>query len=130
MIGSLITPLCVAALVGLAACIRRWLKRRTPLTVSGEIIVPKAWELALPTPECLPQNLEEDQQTYWPMYWLLRQRGAADFKTTSAKLLLENRSEQLLIITNIAVEKDQEGPPFSAGWVRYPPAGAAEALDE
>ncbi|MFF8317823.1 hypothetical protein ACF06V_11730 [Streptomyces bobili] len=128
MIENLILPLVVAALIGLAVFIRRWLKRGSPLAVTGEIIVPKAWELALPTVDSMPAYVPEDKRTYWPMYWLLRQRGAADFKCTSAKILVENRSEQPLTITNITVQKAQEGTPFSAAWVRYPPAGAAEAL--
>jgi hypothetical protein len=128
MIENLIAPLAVAALIALAVFVRRWLKRGDPLAVTGEIIVPKAWEVALPTADSLPPHVPEDKRTYWPMYWLLRQRGAADFKATSAKILVENRSEQPLTITNITVHKTQEGTPFSAGWVRYPPAGAAEVL--
>ncbi|MFE5108572.1 hypothetical protein [Streptomyces sp. NPDC056663] len=128
MIENIVAPLVVAALVGLVVFIRRWLKRGNPLAVTGEIIVPKAWEVALPTSESLPARIPEDKRTYWPMYWLLRKRGAADFNATSAKILVENRSEQPLTITNITVYKAQEGTPFSAAWVRYPPAGAAEAL--
>ncbi|MFB7222870.1 hypothetical protein [Streptomyces sp. NPDC056227] len=128
MIENIVAPLVVAALVGLVVFIRRWLKRGNPLVVSGEIIVPKAWEVALPTSESLPSHVPEDKRTYLPMYRLLRERGAADFSATNAKILVENRSEQPLTITNITVCKAQEGTPYSAAWVRYPPAGAAEAL--
>ncbi|MCT9008805.1 hypothetical protein [Streptomyces rhizosphaerihabitans] len=128
MIDNLIAPLVVAALIGLVVGVRRWLKRGDPLAVTGEIIVPKAWELALPTADALPSHVPEDKRSYWPMYWLLHHRGAADFKVTNAKVLIENRSEQPLTITNITVHKEQEGAPLSAAWVRYPPAGAAEAL--
>lgn len=120
MIENFIAPLVVAALIGLVVFIRRWLKRGDPLAVTGEIIVPKAWQLALPTSESLPSHVPEDKRTYWPMYWLLRNQGAADFKTTNTKILVENRSEQPLTITNITVRKTQEGAPFSAAWVRYP----------
>ncbi|MGC4906241.1 hypothetical protein ACLQ2J_10990 [Streptomyces cyaneofuscatus] len=128
MIENFLAPLVVAALVGLAALVRRWLKRGSPLAVTGEIIVPKAWQVALPTAESLPLRVPVESREYRAMYWLLRNRGAADFEVTSAKILVENRSEQPLNITNIGIHKAHEDAPFSAAWVRYPPAGAVEAL--
>lgn len=128
MAGDIVVGLVVAALLGAFATLRRRAKRRNPLTGTGEVIVPKAWELALPTAEALPSHVPEDKRTYLPLYMLLRQQGAADFKTTTAKILVENCSEQPLTITNITVHKAQEGEPFTAAWVRYPPAGAVEAL--
>ncbi|WP_199830198.1 hypothetical protein [Streptomyces viridochromogenes] len=128
MIENFIYPLGLLVLATIGVAVRRWVKRGDPLAVTGEIIVPKAWEVALPTVDSLPSKVPEDQRTYWPMYWLLRQRGAADFRTTSARVLVENRSEQPLTITDITVHKKLEDVPFDAAWVRYPPAGAAEAL--
>ncbi|EMF53145.1 hypothetical protein SBD_6221 [Streptomyces bottropensis ATCC 25435] len=124
IVGSLI----VAVVLGAGVYFRRWVKRGDPLTVTGEVLVPKAWEMALPSDDALPQHVPQDKRTYMPMYWLLRQRGAADFKATTAKLLVENQTEQPLTITNIKVHKQQIGEPFCATWVRYPPAGAAGAI--
>ncbi|MEV8068656.1 hypothetical protein AB0P32_21395 [Streptomyces sp. NPDC085995] len=128
MIESIAASLGAAALIALCVAARRWVKRGAPLAVTGEVIVPKAWELALPTDEALPSHVPQDQRFPRPMYWLLRRRGAADFKATSAKLLLENRSEQPLTITDIKVRREQLDEPFSAVWVRYPPAGAVGAI--
>ncbi|MET9143058.1 hypothetical protein [Streptomyces sp. NPDC004042] len=128
MIETIVASLTVAALIGLGVAARRWVKRGAPLAVTGEVIVPKAWELALPTDEALPSHVPQDKRTPRPMYWLLRQRGAADFAATTARLLMENRSEQPLTITEIKVQREQVGEPFSAVWVRFPPAGAAGAI--
>ncbi|MFF7112973.1 hypothetical protein ACFY91_11795 [Streptomyces albogriseolus] len=124
IVGSVIGAVIIAAGVYL----RRWVKRGDPLAVTGEVLVPKAWEMALPSDDVLPQRVPQDKRTYAAMYRLLRQRGAADFKATTARLLVENRTEQPLTITNIKVHKQQVGEPFSAVWVRYPPAGAAGAV--
>jgi hypothetical protein len=128
VIENFVWPLAVAIVLAAGAAVRRWLKRGSPLAVTGEAIVPKAWELAIPSPEVLPSHVPQDERTYMPLYQLLRQRGAADFRATSVKLLLENRSEQPLTITEIWAHKKQVEAPFSAAWVGYPPAGAAEAL--
>ncbi|WP_428952011.1 hypothetical protein [Streptomyces sp. cg35] len=128
MIIGVVTTLVASAIVGLWAFARRWLKRGAPLFVTGEVLVPKAWEMVLPTDDALPQHVPEGERSYLPMYRLLRKRGAADFKATTVKLLVENRTEQPLTITNIGVQKIQQGAPFSAAWVRYPPAGAAGAI--
>ncbi|MFP8883518.1 hypothetical protein [Streptomyces mangrovi] len=128
IIAPLIASLATAALIGISIVARRWMKRRSPLTGTGEVLIPKAWELALPTAEALPSDVPEAERAYVPLYRLLRQRGAADFRMTTAKILVENRSEQPLTIINITVQREQVGDPFSAAWVRYPPAGAAEAL--
>ncbi|MFJ3776548.1 hypothetical protein ACIPX0_33115 [Streptomyces sp. NPDC090075] len=128
MIEGIVTSLAVAALIGAGVALRRWMRRGAPLAVTGEVVVPKAWEVALPTDQALPDRVPQDKRTYMPMYWLLRQQGAADFKTTTAKLLVENRTEQPLTITAIKIQKNQVGDPFSAIWVRYPPAGAAGAI--
>lgn len=90
--------------------------------------MPKAWEMALPTNDALPPNVPEGERSYLPMYRILRKRGAADFKSTTVKLLLENRTEQPLAITKIGVQREEIGEPYSAAWVRYPPAGAAGAI--
>ncbi|MFI8530118.1 hypothetical protein ACIGMX_07705 [Streptomyces aquilus] len=124
IIGSLIVALIIAAVV----FTRRWVKRGDPLAVTGEVLIPKAWVMALPSDDALPEHVPQDKRTYVPMYRLLRQRGAADFKATTVKLLVENRTEQALTIANIKVHKQQVGEPFSAVWVRYPPAGAAGAV--
>ncbi|MGV9566651.1 hypothetical protein [Streptomyces sp. NPDC003480] len=128
MIESIVASLAVAALVGVGVAVRRWVKRGAPLAVTGEVIVRKAWELALPTEQALPSHIPQDKRRYMPMYWLLRRQGAADFKATTAKLLMENRSEQPLTITDIKIQREAVGEPFSAVWVRYPPAGAAGAI--
>ncbi|MEW2130132.1 hypothetical protein [Streptomyces sp. NPDC005435] len=128
MIEGIVGPLVIAAIIGVGVFLRRWVKRGSPLTVAGEILVPKAWEMALPSDDALPQHVPQDTRTYLPMYRLLRQRGAADFKATTVKLLVENRTEQPLTITNIKVHKELVGAPFSAVWVRYPPAGTAGAV--
>nr|BFD83580.1 hypothetical protein StreXyl84_29810 [Streptomyces sp. Xyl84] len=128
VIQGIIGSLAVALIIGVGVCLRRWVKRGDPLAVTGEVLVPKAWEMALPSDHALPQHVPQDKRTYVPMYRLLRQRGAADFKATTVKLLAENRTEQPLTITNIKVHKEEVGEPFSAAWVRYPPAGAAGAI--
>ncbi|MFD5478965.1 hypothetical protein [Streptomyces hawaiiensis] len=128
MIEGIVGSLIVAVIVGAGVCLRRWVKRGDPLAVTGEVLVPKAWEMALLSDDALPQHVPQDKRTYVPMYRLLRQRGAADFKVTSARLLVENRTEQPLTITDVKVHKQQVGEPFSAVWVRYPPAGAAGAV--
>ncbi|MFF4265796.1 hypothetical protein [Streptomyces virginiae] len=128
MTASIVTSLLVAALIGIGVVLRRWMKRRHPLAAAGEVLVPKAWELALPTAEALPQHVPHDERTYMPLYRLLRRQGAADFKATTVKLLVENRSEQPLSITSIRAHREQVGEPFNAVWVRYPPAGAAGAI--
>lgn len=128
VIESVAATLMAAAVVWVVVALRRWLKRGDPLVVTGEVIIPKAWELALPTDEALPQHVPPDKRTYVPLYRLLRQQGAADFKRTTVKLLVENRSEQPLTITSIKVHRGEVSEPYSAGWVRYPPAGAAGAI--
>ncbi|MFI8182078.1 hypothetical protein OG539_22755 [Actinacidiphila glaucinigra] len=128
MIESVAASLLVAAVVGACVALRRWVRRGDPLVVTGEVLIPKAWELALPADDALPQHVPSDKRTYVPLYWLLRQQGAADFKRTTAKLLVENRSEQPLTITSIKVHRQQVGDPYNAVWVRYPPAGAAGAI--
>ncbi|MEV6479386.1 hypothetical protein [Streptomyces sp. NPDC051576] len=128
MIETIVASLVAAALIGVGVAVRRWVKRGDPLAVTGEVLVPKAWELALPTDAALPQHVPQDMRTYMPMYWLLRRQGAADFKATTVKLLVENRSEQPLTITAINVQRRQVDEPFSGVWVRYPPAGAAGAI--
>ncbi|MGW0668333.1 hypothetical protein [Streptomyces sp. NPDC002746] len=128
MISGIISTLAAAAIVGICVFIRRWLKRGAPLSVTGEVLVPKAWEMALPTDDALPGHVREGERSYLPMYRMLRQRGAADFKSTTVKLLVENRTEQPLVIIKISVRKKQVGDPYSAAWVRYPPAGAGGAV--
>ncbi|WP_236726349.1 hypothetical protein [Streptomyces sp. NBRC 110465] len=128
MIEGIVGSVIGAVIIGVGVYLRRWVKRGEPLAVTGEVLVPKAWEMALPSDDALPQHVPQDERTYVTMYRLLRQRGAADFKATTARLLVENRTEQPLTITNIKVHKQQVGEPFSAVWVRYPPAGAAGAV--
>ncbi|WP_413801453.1 hypothetical protein [Streptomyces iranensis] len=128
MMQDIVAAVIAAALIGTAVMARRWWKREAPLALTGQVDVPKAWELALPSVENLPSSVPADKRTYMPLYWLLRHQGAADFEATTVKLLVENRSEQPLTITDITVRKVSEDEPFSAAWVRYPPAGAAEAL--
>lgn len=128
MIESIVATLMGAALIGVGVAVRRWVKRGAPLVVTGEVLVPKAWELALPTEEALPQYVPQEARTYMSLYRLLCQRGAADFASTTAKLLVENRSEQSLTIASIKVQRGQVSEPLSAVWVRYPPAGAAGAI--
>ncbi|MEU6340887.1 hypothetical protein ABZ883_08035 [Streptomyces sp. NPDC046977] len=128
MVESVVASLLVAAIIGGCVVLRRWVKRGDPLVIIGEVLIPKAWELALPSNEALPQHVPSDKRTYVPLYRLLRQQGAADFKRTTAKLLVENRSEQPLTITSIKVRRKLVGAPYSAVWVRYPPAGAAGAI--
>ncbi|MFB7238098.1 hypothetical protein ACFCXK_25290 [Streptomyces sp. NPDC056269] len=125
---EIVAGLLVLAVGAAGVALRRWVKRGDPLAVTGEVQVPKAWELALPTDDALPQEVPINKRTFRPLYWLLRQHGAADFKRTTAKILVENRSEQPLAITSIKVHRGQVGEPFSAVWVRYPPAGAAGAV--
>ncbi|MFE1232700.1 hypothetical protein [Streptomyces sp. NPDC058745] len=128
MIEAILGTLAAAVITAVGVYLRRWVKRGDPLLITGEVLVPKAWEMALPADDALPQHVPQDKRTYLPLHELLRQRGAADFKATTVKVLVENRTEQPLTITNIRIHKEQVGDPFSAAWVGFPPAGAAGAL--